>query len=149
MNEEIIREVQGAEKKRCPKCGAELDKSSKFCVFCGEDVSERKLNFENISFEDIEENRILSVLCYMNIFMIIPLVAKPDSKFIKFHANQGIIFIFAWLLMTFIFIIPILGWIIGAFGYLFLMVVFIIGVINAYKGKVKRLPLIGKYDILK
>ena len=53
------------------------------------------------------------------------------------------------IILTIIFIIPILGWIVGLLGYIFIGACGIMGIINAIKGKVKRLPLIGKYNILK
>lgn len=37
--------------------------------------------------EDIEKNKVLSAVAYLLFF--IPLLAAPDSKYGKFHANQG------------------------------------------------------------
>lgn len=102
------------------------------------------------SSEDIEKNKVVSLLAYILFF--IPLFAAPDSKFARYHANQGLIlFIFSIALnivgsiTTFIFI----GLIILAFGWIFILVLVIMGIINALNGQAKPLPLIGNFTILK
>lgn len=103
---------------------------------------------EQITLEDIQANKLFSILCYFGIFVIIPLLAKPNSKYLRFHSNQGIILLIAQFILSLIAIIPILGWIISVVGGITLLVLSIMGIINGITGKVKRLPLIGKYNIL-
>jgi uncharacterized membrane protein len=98
---------------------------------------------------DIEKNKVMGVLAYIIFF--IPLLAAPDSKFGKYHANQGLLLLIYWVVMTIVStIIPFIGWlIIGPLGSLFGLVLFIMGIINAAQGKVKGLPLIGGITIIK
>lgn len=131
--------------KYCSKCGAKLEKT----IFDKIKVNESSVVEDEITDEDISENKGMAVLCYLGILLLIPLLTKPQSKYIRFHSNQGIILMLAGIILTIIFIIPILGWIVGLLGYIFIGVCGIMGIINAIKGKVKRLPLIGKYNILK
>lgn len=98
--------------------------------------------------QDTRDNRVLSLFCYLGIFMILPLVAQPNSSFVRFHANQGLVLILFTLCATVINIIPILGWIVSIVCYIFSLVCTIIGIVNACKGRKKSLPLIGKYTIL-
>ena len=135
----------------CSKCGAQISGGVKFCPTCGNPVSTSGSSDLSSTFDpaDIQENKVLSVLCYFSLFILIPLVAKPDSAYIKFHINQGLILILAGIISSLMFIVPILGWIAGALSYIFLLVCCIIGVVNAFLGKAKQLPLIGNYVILK
>ena len=46
-------------------------------------------------------------------------------------------------------IIPLLGCVISVIGYIFFLVLFIMGMINGFSGKAKELPLVGKIRIIK
>ena len=98
---------------------------------------------------DIEATKIISLFAYLGILFLIPLLAAKDSKFARFHANQGIVLFICSLIIGVISIIPILGWIVGAVGGVAILILAVIGIINAVGGKAKELPLIGKYRILK
>ena len=99
--------------------------------------------------EDIENNKAMGIIAYFIFF--IPLLAAKDSPFAKYHANQGLT-----LLLTLIAInvvgsfIPIIGWmLIIPFGSLLILVLAIIGIMNAANGKAEPLPIIGKYTLIK
>ena len=110
---------------------------------------------------DIESNKIMAVLAYIGILFLIPLLVAKDSKFAKFHTNQGIVLFIAdiaiGVVITIVAIIlafiPVVGPIITAIvsGVLGLAIfaLMILGIINAATGKAKELPLIGKIKILK
>lgn len=98
--------------------------------------------------EDIEKNKAMAGLAYLIFFL--PLLAAPDSKFARFHANQGLILLILAVGGNLVLgIIPIIGWILlFPFGIL-VLVLAIIGLMNGFGGKVKELPLIGKIRIIK
>ena len=99
--------------------------------------------------EDIQNNRILSVCSYLSpLLYLIPLIAQPDSKYCRFHANQALVLILFELCCGLVWIVPILGWIAGGIGMIFAFVCEIIGIVRSLKGSVEPLPLIGKIDIL-
>ena len=81
--------------------------------------------------EDIQENKIIALLSYLGILVLVPLLAKKDSPYAQFHAKQGLVLLIAWIIITIIFIIPILGWLIGTVCYIILLVLAIVGIINA------------------
>ncbi len=95
--------------------------------------------------EDIQDNKVIAALSYFGLLVLIPLLAKKDSPYCQFHAKQGLVLLIAWVLIGIIAVIPILGWIVGFLGSLFLFVLFIIGIINAFSGNVKELPVIGQF----
>ena len=95
--------------------------------------------------EDIENNKFIAALSYFGLLVLIPLLAKRDSPYCQFHAKQGLVLLIAWVLLSFISVIPILGWIVGILGSIFLFVLFIIGLVNSLGGEAKELPAIGQF----
>lgn len=97
---------------------------------------------------DVEQNKTMAGLAYLLFFL--PLVVCPDSTFGRFHANQSLILlIFGLVGSTVLSIIPILGWVLLPFFALGVLILAILGLINGLGGKVKELPIIGKFRLLK
>ena len=107
-------------------------------------------NGEFYDQEDIEKNKIIAGLSYIWILFFLPLVACPDSKFGRFHANQALVlFIISTAGSIVLGIIPILGWILLPFFGIACFVFMILGIVNGVTGKAKELPLIGTIKIIK
>ena len=87
-------------------------------------------------------NSLMAVLAYLGILVLIPLLteAKNDS-FVKFHIQQGLVMLIAWVLGSFLFWVPFVGWIL----WLGIVVLTIIGIMNAVNGHMKELPVIGHF----
>ena len=98
---------------------------------------------------DIEASKMMALLSYIIFF--IPLLAAKGSKYAMFHANQGLILFLAGIAVSIAgSIIPILGWfLILPVGCIIVAVLGIMGIINAWKGVAKDLPIIGKMRIIK
>jgi len=110
--------------------------------------------------EDIEKNKLMAALCYLPILFFLPLVASPQSRFGRFHANQSLVLliasavvsvalfilraVFSLGLTPIFFIFTLLS---QAWGLVVLGMV-ILGIVNTANGKAKELPLIGKWRIL-
>ncbi len=87
-----------------------------------------------------------AILAYLGILIIVPfLTDAKNDPFVKFHIKQGLALIISELVGSFIFVIPILGWIVGAFLGLFNLIMIITGIINAATGKQKELPILGQF----
>jgi uncharacterized membrane protein len=103
--------------------------------------------------KDAENNKAMAIIGYiLPILFFIPLVTDAkNSPFAKFHANQQLNLFLAAIAVNIVgTIIPFLGWfIILPFGSLALLVVAIIGIINASKGEKKALPIIGGFALIK
>jgi len=99
----------------------------------------------DFSQEDIDKNKGYAVLSYIGILVLIPILAAKDSKFARFHANQGLVLcllgIIIFALANFISIIGILDVAVLVFA--------IMGIVYAAQGQAKDLPLIGSIKILK
>ena len=98
---------------------------------------------------DIEANKMMALLSYIIFF--IPLLAAKESRYAMFHANQGLTLFLAGIVVSIAgSIIPILGWfLILPVGCVIIAVLGIIGLLNAWKGLAKELPIIGKFKLIK
>lgn len=101
---------------------------------------------------DVNDNKAMAIIGYIiPILFFIPLVTDAkNSPFAKFHANQQLILLIAAIAVNVIgMIIPFLGWfIILPLGSIAIFVFAIIGLINAAKGEMKELPMIGGFKII-
>lgn len=95
--------------------------------------------------KDVAENKGMAAVGYLGILFLIPLLAKKDSPYAQFHAKQGMVLFICWIIASFVWVIPFLGWVIGAIANLGLFILFIMGLINALSGKTTPLPIIGGY----
>ena len=97
---------------------------------------------------DVEKNKAMAIVAYFLFF--VPLLAAKDSKFAMYHANQGLVLLLASIVVGIAgSVIPVIGWfLIGPVGSIAVLVLWIIGLLNAIKGEMKPVPLIGSIKIL-
>lgn len=163
----------------CNNCGAQVADGVKFCPSCGapvapaqaapqqpaqqaaqDDFSSKVAALNNTAdttgeFDpaDIEKNKVMAILAYLSWLVLIPLFAAKESKFARYHVNQGLVLAITeivWWIVSGILtaIIPILSLVLGIVNIVF-VIMLIIGIINAANGKAKELPVIGKFRIIK
>ena len=90
----------------------------------------------------------MAIIAYIIFF--IPLLVGHRSPFVTYHTNQGtILFIVAILGQIILAIIPIIGGILTLLYSLAIIVLVIMGIMNAARDKMKPLPLIGHFNIIK
>jgi len=113
-----------------------------------------------------EKNKGMAIVAYIIFF--IPLITGDHkrSQFVRFHTNQGTVLFLATIAFSIAhtILIVLLGaifrgigaWrILGLFGTLFGLlwivpfIFFILGIINAANGQMKKLPIIGGFTIIK
>lgn len=100
---------------------------------------------EDSNVVEQHKNTLMAVLPYLGVLILIPLLtdAKKDP-FVKFHIKQGlvlIIFIVFGILLEYI---PLL-FLFSPIIFIVAFILEIIGIINAVKGKMKKLPIIGTW----
>jgi uncharacterized membrane protein len=95
----------------------------------------------NISSSEIENGKAMAGISYFGIpGFIIAMIAGRDNRYVMFHAQQS-------LLLTILFILRYLPGTPGFFDGIIAissLVLFIIGLINGFSGKVLPLPLLGE-----
>lgn len=99
---------------------------------------------------DAQKNKVVSILAYIWILFFLPLVVCPQSPFGRFHANQGLVlFLVGTIGAVILKFIPVVGgtlaWIYGVL----MLILTIVGIVNAATGKAKELPVIGSIHLLK
>ena len=102
---------------------------------------------------DVEKNKLLAIIGYVvPILFFIPLVTEGrTSPFARFHANQQLVlFIVAIAVNVAGSMLPVIGWfLILPVGVVVVIVLAIIGILNASRGEMKRLPIIGSAELIR
>ena len=110
-----------------------------------EEKKEEKKEMPKASEKDVEENKVWAAVGYLGILFLLPLLAKKDSPFAQYHGKQGLGLFIAGIIVGVASAIPFIGWfVLAPVGGILLVVMFIIGLVNALGGKMKPLPIIGK-----
>jgi len=92
--------------------------------------------------KDIEENKIVAAIGYIFILCLLPLLGKKNSEFAQFHAKQGLVLVICWFI---IWVVGAIIWPIMALGNIILLILSIMGLVNALAGKYWEMPFLGKY----
>ena len=103
---------------------------------------------------DAQQNKAMGILAYIGPLVLVPIFGAKESKFARFHANQGLVLLIANVALS------ILGTILGLITWvlkLFLVwpfevlcvVLCVLVLVAAAKGQCKELPIVGKIKILK
>ena len=85
-----------------------------------------------------ESERQWAAVAYVWILWFIPLLLKRDSAYVQFHVKQCIVLFVAEVICG---IIPMIGWLIS----LFLIILAVMGVLEALAGRYWQMPILGKY----
>jgi len=105
--------------------------------------------------KEVEEGIVWAIIGYLGILFLVPLLAKKDNKFALYHAKQGLVLfiaeivamVVALIIMFIVGWIPVVGWVISGLIWLLfwvgMLVMLIMGIVNAATGKYKALPIIG------
>ena len=95
-----------------------------------------------------EKNTSMAIIAYI-VFFLPLLTEEKEDPYVKFHVKQGLVLFLAFIaaaIISFIFaLIPVIGWLINLALYITLLILLVIGIMNAANGKKKELPLIGTF----
>ena len=94
---------------------------------------------------DIEENKVIAAIGYLGILCLIPLLAKKDSAFAQHHGKQGLVLLIVWMILWVFNVIPVLGQIVWALGSIGILILVLLGIINALNGNTWEMPVLGEY----
>jgi len=157
---------------KCKHCGAPIDSFARTCEYCGmrvgstgnstqdfvngafDAVNKATKKVDNVISNDVGQDKIYGVLAYLGLLWFIPFFLRKDSKFVKFHLNQGLILlicnlatslvasVFKKIGLDFVGYVSLLNLVWFAFA--------ILGVVHAAQGNGEtELPIIGQFRILK
>ena len=116
-------------------------------------IVDRTSEFEE---KDAQDNKVMGILAYLFLLVLVPIFAAKESKWARFHANQGLVLAIIegalYVTMAVLRWIPVLGWIVNIVCWLAnigCVVLAVLGIVAAAKGQAKDLPIISKFKILK
>ncbi|KKW32358.1 MAG: hypothetical protein UY76_C0031G0002 [Candidatus Uhrbacteria bacterium GW2011_GWA2_52_8d] len=95
--------------------------------------------------QDMQEDRLIAAIGYLGILCLLPLLLKKDSAFAQHHGKQGLAILIVWLALWVGMIVPILGQIVWTLGSIALIILIILGMVNALQGRRWDMPILGKY----
>jgi uncharacterized membrane protein len=108
---------------------------------------------------DAEQNKGMAIIAYILFFVPLLTGDHKKSPFVKFHTNQGTVLFLTWIawwLVSLIVSFILRGWFLGLIFSLVgfavwvgVIVLLVLGIINAVNGRMNPLPLIGKFTIIK
>jgi uncharacterized membrane protein/predicted RNA-binding Zn-ribbon protein involved in translation (DUF1610 family) len=159
----------------CGNCGTQVQDGVKFCPACGKEVAAQQQQQQTqqgytppivpgaptqTDIQDAQANKGMAVVAYILFFIPLLTGAHKTSAFVKYHTNQGtVLFIvcIAWtiaynILSAILLAISWRLWVVGSIlGWVNVVfaVLCVLGIINAVNGKLKPLPVIGKFTIIK
>jgi uncharacterized membrane protein len=87
-----------------------------------------------------EKNTGMAVVAYIIFFVPLLTDAKNDP-FVKYHVHQGFVLFLGWVALS---IVSSMVWMLSIL-HLGLLVLMVLGIMNALHGKQEPLPLIGQF----
>ena len=91
--------------------------------------------------KDIHDNKFVAALSYVGLLVLIPLFLARKSAFAQEHAKQGIILFIVWIVGSFVFWIPLLGWLLALVIFAGAVVAFV----KCLMGEFWEIPVLGEW----
>ncbi len=112
-----------------------------------ENITQQEKKEENKSSQPTAKEKDIRMAIVAYIIFFIPLLTESkNNPFVKFHVKQGLVLFISGVIVGIInSILPWRLWIISRLFNLGLLVLMVIGIMNASKGEQKPLPVIGKF----
>lgn len=109
--------------------------------------TEKQTEIQDVKI-DINEGKTTAIIAYITIIgLIIAFVKNNEVKdpFASFHIRQMLGICVTGFALGVIGIIPILGTLISLLGTLFVIILWVMGLISAVNGEEKKVPILGEY----
>ncbi len=91
-------------------------------------------------------DKTLGIIAYLTVIgLVAAFVMNKDKNdaYAAYHIKQSLGLCLSGFAIFFVGLIPILGWIVSFLGSVFLLVLWIMGLLNAVNGKQKPVPVLG------
>ena len=118
---------------------------------------------KDYNVDDVLMTKAVCIFAYFGLLFFLPLAVYKDSKYGKYHANQGLLLLILSVILSilrFFMILPasvpffgavmmvlsdIISFILGSF----ILGCFVFGIVNVARNKAVDLPIVGKIRIIK
>jgi len=91
------------------------------------------------------DDKVYAALAYLWVLALVPLLFKRDRAFVQFHARQGFLLFAVEVAISMVMVIPVLGWLVGFFGWLAAVLLSVLGLLAALTGRTWAMPILGEY----
>ncbi len=139
-----------------------MDDGEQFCLGCGAGLGHTRDGAAGHPEKDsgIREDRLMAALSYFGLLVFVPVFAAKESKFARYHANQGLVLFLAeaaysiaagiinTLALSISWRLYFVTYAINLAGLAF-PIMSAVGIINAVNRQMKELPVIGGIRLLK
>ena len=102
----------------------------------------------------MKHSKLYACLSYLSILIIIPALVPGKDSFVRFHLNQGLLLLIANILFGCISFIPhmtlagdLLNCIVLILSWLRILA--FMGILSAIQGQKKKLPVIGRIQLIR
>ena len=96
-----------------------------------------------------QKHTLMAVLSYLGPLVIVSYLVEHKNPFVKYHIKQGLVLfiieVALWILSTYFWVLFYQFWMIWQIVNFAIVVLAILGIINAMQGKEKELPLVGQF----
>jgi uncharacterized membrane protein len=89
-------------------------------------------------------NTGMAVVAYI-LFFVPLLTEDKNDPFVKYHVKQGLVLFVAAVANMIFAMVPLIGWMLAPLISIGLLILVVVGIINAVNGEQKPLPVIGQY----
>ncbi|MDD5290276.1 MAG: DUF4870 domain-containing protein [Patescibacteria group bacterium] len=94
---------------------------------------------------DSGDPKTIAAIGYLWILFLVPLLWKKNEPLCLHHGKQGLVLFIFSILVSIVSAIPVIGWLVGFFGWLIVLGLMILGIINALRGEMWEMPYLGKF----
>ena len=94
--------------------------------------------------QEIRDGKFFAIISYVCFLCIVTLVLKKSNKFALYHAKQGLVLFVMEVAAFILSIVPLLGWLIGVFGYAIFLLVSLWAIIQSALGIYCHIPVVTK-----
>ncbi len=92
-------------------------------------------------------DKTVGIIAYLTIIgLIIAIVMNKEKKepFASYHIRQSLGLAVTGIVLAIIGVIPFIGWLISILGTIFIIILWVLGLINALNGYEKPIPVLGE-----
>lgn len=90
---------------------------------------------------DVDESKLMAALSYVGVLVLVPLLVRRDDAFVRWHAKQGLVLLIGMVIALLAVVwVPVIGNVL----FLVLLVVSVIGLVQALLGRRWKIPIIGQ-----
>ncbi len=92
----------------------------------------------------VDSNKLMAAISYLGLLVIVPILVAREDKFTMWHAKQGVLVLIGYVVASILSAVGPLS-ILGSLFWLAMIIVSVVGFVQALQGKWWELPVVGKF----